>query len=265
MSVQALAWVFDHSPTRGADRLVLLSIANHAGRNVGDGAWEAWPGVALIQREAGLDRSRTVQDALRRLVDSGALQREVNGAPDERIRRDHRPNLYRIMLASGVTCGDTRCGWCGVTPNAERGDASRPNGVTFGDATGCRAASPEPLVEPSVEPEEQPTLVAVPPRLPFDAFWNLYPRRHGKRVGKADSERQWAKLGEADRALVMVAVVHYAAACDSGVTLAKDPERWLAKRELWADTWQTPAASRTNGHAARVATDRTGPSRRLAL
>ena len=161
MSVQALGWVLDHSPTRGSDRLVLVSIANHAGQEPSDdGTWEAWPGVDLIRREAGLDRSRTVQDALARLVAAGALERVVNGAPDERIRKDQRPNLYRIVMDHGVTCGVTRCTWCGVTRGAERGDASRPNGVTRDDTTGCRNASPEPSLEPSEEPSVKPTAVA---------------------------------------------------------------------------------------------------------
>lgn len=165
-----MGWVFTHSPTHGSDRLVLLSLANHAGPSpVGtDAAFESYPGIALIQREAGLERQRTVQDALHRLEADGHIERVINGAPDERIRRDRRPNLYRILTANGVTCGDTRCscngetdgvtplGVHGVTRGAERGDGSRRDGVTDRDATGCRFASPEPSVEPSVEPSLEP-------------------------------------------------------------------------------------------------------------
>lgn len=106
----------------------------------------------------------------------------------------------------------------------------------------------------------------------FDAFWSLYPRRHGKRVGKAEAERAWAKLTAADHRLIMAAVVHYAAACVGGVTLAKDAERWLAKRELWAETWQTPAVpERGTTRKAERATvqrmddDRAAPAGRLDL
>lgn len=156
MSVQALGWVFDHSPTEGSDRLVLLSIANHAGESPVDGAWEAWPGIELIRRETGLRRERTVKDSLARLVAVGAVERIINGAPDERIRRDRRSNLYRISLDYGVPCAVTRCRWCGVTRDAERGDVSRPDGVTLGDRTGVRDASPEPSVEPTDEPSGEP-------------------------------------------------------------------------------------------------------------
>lgn len=269
MSVQAMGWVFDHSPTKGSDRLVLLSIANHAGKAPGgSGAWEAWPGVELMRQEAGLDRSRTVQDALARLVAAGALEREVNGAPDERIRGDHRPNLYRILLAHGVTCDDTRCGWCRVTPDAGRGDAPSADGVTDGDATGCREASPEPSVEPSPEPVEQPPMFVDEDAPTFAAFWELYPRRHGKRVGKAEAQALWDKLKRPDHDLILVAVVHYAAACNGGVTLARDAERWLSKREMWADTWQTPADPRDRPNRAKVAAvddDRDAPAGRLDL
>lgn len=144
MSVQALSWVFDHSPTQGADRLVLLSLANHAGSNEVDGAWECWPGVALITKEAGLRRERTTQDVLARLEAAGAIERKINGAPDSRMRPDRRPNLYRVLKVCGVTSHDTPQEANGVTPHAERGDASRQNGVTRGVT--------QTVSEPSAEP-----------------------------------------------------------------------------------------------------------------
>jgi hypothetical protein len=150
VSVQAMAWVLEHSDAKGTDRLVLLSLANHAGKEPVNGAWEAWPGVATIAREAGLDRPRTVQESLARLVAAGALERVVNGAPDRRIRPDRRPNLYRI---NGVTPSDTPVSGGGVRgdvpahpDSGSRGDASQQNGVTPHDRTGCRQASPKPSV-----------------------------------------------------------------------------------------------------------------------
>lgn len=243
MSVQALSWVLDHSPAKGSDRLVLVSIANHAGKSPVDGAWEAWPGVALIQREAGLDRTRTVQDALSRLVAAGALERRINAAPDLRIPGDRRPNLYRILTTNGVPCGDTRCAWCGVPPDAGRGAASRRDGVADDGATGCRDTAPEPVLQPTPEPVGQP-LFAPPPAPAFDAFWNQYPRRDGKRVGRGKAEALWAKLTDDDKRLVLVAVGHYQAACAAG-RWPMDAERWLRDRDGWAVEWQTPAAPRT--------------------
>lgn len=166
-----MGWVFDHSPSQGTDRLVLLSIANHAGTSPVDGAWESYPGVDLLQRESRVGRTRTVQESLARLTEAGHIERVLNGAPDERIRRDRRPNLYRILFANGVPCGDTRCRWCGVPPDAERGAASRPNGVPLDDTTGCRETAPKPSVnrqgtvsEPSLAPAAPRTTKAT--RLP---------------------------------------------------------------------------------------------------
>lgn len=154
MSVQALTWVFDHSNAAGTDRLVLLSLANHAGANEVDGAWECWPGVALVTQEAGLKRERTTQEALTRLEEQGRIERHINAAPDSRIRGDRRPNLYRILKTNGVTPHD-------IPPDAARGDASRTNGVTphaaRGDASRQNGVTPRvtrTVSEPSPEPSE---------------------------------------------------------------------------------------------------------------
>jgi hypothetical protein len=182
-----MTWVLEHSPTKGSDRLVLISIANYADKSPVDGAWEAWPGIATIQQESGLDRTRTVNDALSRLINGGHLERVINGAPDMRIRADHRPNLYRILLPNGVTCSDTRCKWCGVTDGAARGDALRPHGVTDGDVTGCRETSPEPLVDPNDEPKQQPLPGTDPLTAVFDA-WTASTKRTARTV--LDSKRR---------------------------------------------------------------------------
>lgn len=145
---------------------MLISIANHAGQDASNGAWEAWPGIALLQRESGLARERTVQDALARLVEAGHIERVVNGAPDERVRKDRRSNLYRILLTNGVTCGDTRCRWCGMTGDDERGDGSRRHGVPDRDATGCRETSPEPSLNRTATELQPRAALAVVPTTP---------------------------------------------------------------------------------------------------
>lgn len=101
MSIQAVAWVLEFSEAQGNDRLVLLSIANHAGKNPHDGAWEAWPGLDTIAHESRMSR-RTVHASLRPLVDGGDLSIVRNGAPDERVRKDRRTNLYRINGVQAV-------------------------------------------------------------------------------------------------------------------------------------------------------------------
>lgn len=85
MSVQALSWVFDHSPTTGSDRLVLLAIANHADI---EGA-HSFPGIDTLAREARVSRA-TAKRAIRGLEDHQHID-VVHG-----IGRGH-PNLYRVV------------------------------------------------------------------------------------------------------------------------------------------------------------------------
>lgn len=176
MSVQAIAWVFDHSEATGTDRLVLLSLANHAGRAPESGAWESWPGIETIRREARLARTRTVQESLQRMEGAGLIERVINGAPDARIRGNRRPNLYRILIADGVTPdsapsdasrGDAKQHPSGVTgdgiPEGSRGDASRHLGVPPRASRGAASRhlgvprdGTQTVIEPSVEPSEEP-------------------------------------------------------------------------------------------------------------
>lgn len=255
MSVQAIGWVLDHSPAQGTDRLVLIAIANHAGKDPTGEAWEAWPSVALIQREAGLNRGRTVQDALARLVTGRHLEREVNGSPDERIPRGKRPNLYRIRLEAGVTCGDTRCRWCGVTRDAARGDASRPSGVTFDDVEGCRDASPKPLENRKEEPKREP-------RDAFDRFWEIYPRRDDK--GRARLAFG-ASCSKASVEVILAGAERYRDDPNREARYTKLPATWLR-----AESWANGPLPARNSPPARsgvqtVIEDRGGQSGRLNL
>jgi hypothetical protein len=174
VSVQALSWVFDHSLTTGADRLVLLALANHAGEDPETGEWLSWPGVATIAREAQL-ADRTVPDVLTRLHNAGHIHRTLNAAPDSRMRRDRRTNLYHLVRPLGDPRPVPTCTACqervAVTPhpvdihNGGRSDDTpsparaaatpqpvEPNGVRWDGATGCGGTAAKSLVEPSSDP-----------------------------------------------------------------------------------------------------------------
>ena len=73
----------------------------------------------------------------------------------------------------------------------------------------------------------------------FKDFWDSYPSRNGKKLDKAKTAMAWSRLAQAQRSEALDAVAHYSAAVGEGLTLAKDPLRWLQGR-CWAD-WQTPA------------------------
>ncbi|MDP9428494.1 MAG: helix-turn-helix domain-containing protein [Actinomycetota bacterium] len=68
MSVACMTWVFTHSSSAGADRLLLLAIADHAG-NDGD---DAWPSVPTLARKTGFSE-RSVQRGVARLEAGGHL------------------------------------------------------------------------------------------------------------------------------------------------------------------------------------------------
>lgn len=106
MSVQALSWVLDHSKSRLAARLVLLSIANHA-NEVGD---NAWPSVSRIAREAHVT-DRQVQRALVGLVGLGELLIIHGAGPGG-------AHVYQVCM------GGDKLSPGGVTNRTEGGDIS---------------------------------------------------------------------------------------------------------------------------------------------
>ena len=68
----------------------------------------------------------------------------------------------------------------------------------------------------------------------FESFWEIYPKRNGKKVGKSVSKKIWMTQNESDLETIIVNAKNY------GVNNAwpKDPERFL-KNEFWKD-WDTP-------------------------
>lgn|GEM_PF-1749231 len=72
----------------------------------------------------------------------------------------------------------------------------------------------------------------------FEAFWLNYPKRNGKRLGKAQALVQWRRMKPSERFQALTAVTNYFEACEAG-TLAKDAERWLRDKR-WVD-WLEPA------------------------
>lgn len=143
MSVQVMAWVLEEEKrTTGTERLVLLSLANHA-----NNGWQCWPSVPRIAREANVSE-RAVQRAMVRLRELGIVQVIRNGAPDKRIPEDRRPNLYVIHRGDAAV---TSRGDAGDTPNGLRGDAGGSDPVTLVTERGDAAVT-QTVIDPSVEP-----------------------------------------------------------------------------------------------------------------
>lgn len=91
MSIQAVAWVLDHSRSRGYARLILISLANH--HNAGSGRCN--PGQRLLAAEAGIS-SGSVPAQIRALVALGELAVEEAGG-------SHRSTSYRLTFAQEVS------------------------------------------------------------------------------------------------------------------------------------------------------------------
>ena len=77
----------------------------------------------------------------------------------------------------------------------------------------------------------------------FEEFWELYPMRNGKRLGKPEALARFRQLKSEDRLLILTAVGNYAASemTQKGIGI-KDAHRWLRNgkdSEPWRD-WLTP-------------------------
>jgi hypothetical protein len=82
----------------------------------------------------------------------------------------------------------------------------------------------------------------------FDHFWATYPRRHGRILGRGLCEKRWRKLSLEDKRAAYRGARNYATDVVAGLTIAKDPDRWLRDR-LWTDWLEvavhTPGQDRT--------------------
>ncbi|QEC48965.1 hypothetical protein FSW04_16220 [Baekduia soli] len=98
MSIAAIQWVLAESPTTGADRLLLLILAEAAHAD-GTGICV---GPTELARRANVKNVRSVKRTLASLVRRGAI---VPGPIDER----YRTRVYTIALTSGqnATVGDS--------------------------------------------------------------------------------------------------------------------------------------------------------------
>lgn len=145
MTVQAMTWVLDHSPSEGSARLVLLALANHAGT---DGA-DAYPSVETLRREARLKSRRTVQTALRALETAGAIEVQKEQGPQRSTR-------YRVVMGG-----------------AKYAPAQNMQGAIH-DTGGAQSTTPEGAIDDSrvlSEPFKEPSKE---PSGDIDVIWAYY-------------------------------------------------------------------------------------------
>lgn len=123
MSIHVLSWVLRESPTTGAQRLVLISLADHAR----DDGSSAWPSVATMQRDARLKSRRSVQSALRNLEEAGAI--EQTG------RHESGTAIYAVKMG-------------GAKNAPAQSEAGGAQSTTSGGAN----SAPKPSIDPSEDP-----------------------------------------------------------------------------------------------------------------
>ena len=105
----------------------------------------------------------------------------------------------------------------------------------------------------SLSSDSEKKEIHMPPAVDFEEFWNLYPMRNGKRLGKPAALKKWARLNRHERQQVLMAVRHYATSwmVTDGIGI-KDPHRWLGngkKDEPWREWLEPEQASLGKNHA----------------
>lgn len=119
---------------------------------------------------------------------------------------------------------------------ASRGESPGDNaGTTGGSPAGVTPSRPDPS---RPEPEGQ-TRMSTDVDDGFNHFWEAWPKRNGKKLGKEKAHRAWSKLTLPERRDAFRGAKNYAKASQQGLAGAKDAFRWLQGRE-WPE-WQEPA------------------------
>jgi hypothetical protein len=132
MSVQASSWVIEHSQHKGSALLVLLMIANHAHA---DGT-NAFPSIETLAKECRMS-DRQITRIIQGLEASGELK--INRSAG---RFSHRYSLPLMPLNSDKLSGFK------YQPNPDKSRTNPDKSRTNPDI----AMSPEPSLEPSLEP-----------------------------------------------------------------------------------------------------------------
>lgn len=148
MAIEVIAWVLRHSTAKGTDRLVLIGLADHADAD----DWIAWPSVDTLATYACTSR-RSVQRALRSLEESGRVKPVALPPRAPAMRSDRTPVPYLIRNDDGASEWHPVDDGHGASPRPDGASSARGRGDT-GDEDGASPVSPEPCVEPSLEPSK---------------------------------------------------------------------------------------------------------------
>lgn len=211
MSIRLMSEVWrTNLPT--VEKMVLLVIADHAS----DDGTEAWPSQATIAAKASIS-IRTVQRAVNSLVEKGYLWMAKGAGGSATCRDDRRPHKYTLRLEK--LRGDT------VTTRKERGDNHDNNEATLTTSTGRQS---RPMNHPNEPSNETPNGVVLGD---FDTFWNLYPRKAGKKAARVAFKKA---LAEATYVEILNGTIRYANDPNRKDEFTAHPSTWL-NQGRWAD------------------------------
>lgn len=216
MSHRASTWAFDQDLPPN-DKLLLLALADEAN----DDGESCYPGQERLARKTSMS-VRTVQRRLASLQKCGLISRRPRFRGEGRGRSS---DSYRLHLDQGDNLSGRTTK---ATPRDDQHDKSSTTNTT--------PVSGDPL-ETREETRENPSSIKDEG---FDAWWGIYPRRNGRRVGKKKARERWRKLPLDERRDAYRATLAYAAAVEDGQTIAKDPERFIDSNRVWED-WLAPA------------------------
>lgn len=247
MSGQATGWVLKHGPrpemldhtgraygqrARGL-RSVLVTIADAANR---DGE-HAHPGLTAMIEGSLYGRSQVLA-LVKQLIEDDWLDVEEEG------RGRGHATVYRIskMVQSSDLSDDRK----GPVSDEKRSDLD-PEKVQSVDSVPLSSTGTTVKNNVSTDVDDPRN----DPEYGFDRFWDAWPKRNGKKIGKRDALKKWRVLSYEDKSSAFRGARNYAVASDAGLAGAMDAFRWLEKRR-WED-WQEPAVDgRSNGRTVRT-------------
>jgi len=241
MAIQVVAWILECSEATMGDRLVLLSLANHA-RADGTGAW---PSRRQIATEARLSE-RQVQRCIQNLERDGRITVQRGEGP-------HGTNMCTVMMSepSRSAGGDN------MSPDGGETDRLGETSTTQGGDTGVSRTVLEPPNSEIQEPNSQlledsssnvsDQLALVDARegpSSFEDFWEIYPRKVGKRAASA----AWVRACRRSLPPTIIAGARrYRDDPNRQPTFTAHPTTWL-NQDRWADD---PLPARPPPHRSR--------------
>jgi hypothetical protein len=247
MSVQAITSVIERSELRGTARLVLVALANR------DGDDGICPSIDRVAKDCRMSR-RAVQEAIKRAREAEELHIEPNAGP-------HGTNRYWLHI-DVRGCRYPRCeedfGLCSDA-GAESAPVQVSGGKLHPNPRNERTSPPESSENPSGSPRSHaPQGASDPPdRLDasFGEFWQVYPRKVGKRAARAAFERAARRASVEE---ILDGARRFAADPNLPETrFIPHPTTWL-NQDRWADE---PLPPRTDGRRG----DPGGRNRAFAL